>query len=168
VSYRRQGCEIVSLTGYIFSPALRHQTYIYCMEKQKSITGLLPNYFKVIGVVFLLLAFVPMIVMKAADIKQHSDNKELYRMLTMNAFILGLLLIAWSRDKFEDKVSIALRLKTMRFSFLFGVLTIIIEPLCNRLFGLNMPDVSGPSLVVTMLLIYLMMYYLQKKAVKNV
>ena len=125
--------------------------------------GLLPVYFRKIGLVVMILAFVPAIIVKAMNLELMQTQKEMFRVLTLNAVILGLLFFAWSRDKIEDEMTLSIRLKSMSVSFIFAVLIVIIMPFVDFLFKDPIVVLTGQHVVISMLFFYLIMYYLQKR-----
>lgn len=137
---------------------------IYTMEKRinKNEAGLLPNFFKKVGIAVMLLAFVPAVIVKVINIQLTPANKELFRLLTMNAFILGLLFVAWAKDKVEDEMIVAIRLKAMGWSFIWAVLFVITKPFVDMLFNDPIADLKSQELVLSMLFVYLLMYFVQK------
>ncbi|MGE5107779.1 MAG: hypothetical protein ACM3H8_09555 [Sphingobacteriales bacterium] len=137
---------------------------IYTLEKRinKNEAGLLPNFFKKVGIAVMLLAFVPAVIVKVINIQLTPANKELFRLLTMNAFILGLLFVAWAKDKVEDEMIVAIRLKAMGWSFIWAVLFVIIKPFVDMLFNDPIADLKSQELVLSMLFVYLLMYFVQK------
>jgi hypothetical protein len=126
-------------------------------------TGLLPNYFKKIGLAIMVLAFVPALLVKTMNIDMAQVQKETLKYLTMNLFILGLLFVAWAKDKTEDEMTLALRLKSLSFAFIWAVLYVVGKPLTDWLFKDGIADFKAQELVLSMLLVYLFMYLLQKK-----
>ena len=141
------------------------ESKFYNMEKRKkrNEAGLLPNIFKKVGIAVMLLAFVPAVVVKAANIQITPMDKEVFRLLAMNAFILGLLFVAWAKDKVEDELTVAIRLKAMGWSFIWAVLFVIMKPFVDMLFNDPIADLKSQELVLSMLFVYLLMYYVQKK-----
>jgi len=123
---------------------------------------LLPVYFKIIGLVVMILAFVPAIIVKSMNVELMQSQKELFRVLTLNAFILGLLFVAWSRDKVEDEMTGAIRLKSMFRAFTWAVLYVIIAPFIHLLFKDPIGELTGQKVVMSMLFFYLIMYYIPK------
>lgn len=132
-------------------------------KKCKKEPVLLPAYFKGIGLVVMILAFVPAIIMKAMSVEMVQSQKEVFRVLTLNAFILGLLFVAWSKDKIEDEMTVIIRLKAMAWTFTSAVLCVIIVPFIDLLFKNPVANITGQQIVMSMLFIYLIMYYLQKR-----
>ena len=121
-------------------------------KRSKKEIVLLPRYFKVIGLVVIILAIVPMVVIKSLSIKMVQVQKELLKQFTANAIILGLLFIAWSKDKLEDEMTFPIRLKAMAFAFISAVCILVI-----------IENETGHSVVIKMLLFYLIWYYFQKR-----
>ncbi|HTN19336.1 MAG TPA: hypothetical protein VL125_02630, partial [Pelobium sp.] len=62
-------------------------------KRRKKEPVLLPIYFKKVGLVIMILAFVPAIIVKSMNVELMQTQKELFRVFTLNAFILGLLLV---------------------------------------------------------------------------
>lgn len=91
-------------------------------SKKQNITGagLLPAYFKKIGIVIVLITIVPVIVFKALNIEFIQAQKKTFEQFMVIPFILGLFFVAWAKDKFEDEMSLLLRLKAIGFSFICG------------------------------------------------
>ena len=128
----------------------------------KKPAALLPNYFKKIGFFVIILAFIPAISKKIFDIEMLEAQKVVLKILTINILILGLFFLAWSRDKFEDEMTVALRLKAVAFAFAFAVVSVIIMPVFDLLFQDAIQESTGQHVVMGMLLMYLIVYYLQK------
>lgn len=137
---------------------------LYKMESKRSKNGpaLLPVYFKKVGLVVMILAFVPAIIIKSLGIELVQTQKELFRVFTLNAFILGLLFVAWSKDKVEDEMTVAIRLKSVAMTFTWAVLYVIIKPILDMLFEDSIGNLTGQEVVMSILFVYLIMYYLQK------
>jgi hypothetical protein len=123
---------------------------------------LLPKYFKIIGLVVMILAIVTAVFVKAMNIGMLQSQKELFRVFTLNAFIVGLLFVAWSRDKVEDEMTIAIRLKSMAWTFSYAVFNVIFKPIVDLLFKDPIQDLTGQQVVMSMLFVYLIIYYVQK------
>ncbi len=131
-------------------------------KRIKNEAALLPKYFKKIGLVVMILAFVPAVVVKSMNIEMLQSQKELFRLFTLNAFILGLLFVAWSKDKVEDEMTVAIRMKAMAWTFSWAVLYVIVKPFVDLLFKEPIQNLTGQEVVMSMLFVYLIMYYLQK------
>lgn len=123
---------------------------------------LLPNYFKKIGFIVIFLAFIPAISKKMLDIEILIAQKEVLKVFTLNVLILGFFFVAWSRDKLEDEMTVALRLRSVAFAFAFAVSSVILSPVVDLLFKDPIQESTGQSVVMGMLIMYLIVYYLQK------
>ena len=124
---------------------------------------LLPGYFKIIGTGIMILAFAVAISFKSMNVAMGIEQKELLRELTMNAFILGLLFLASSRDKVEDELILLIRLKSMSWTFVWAVFLVIVTPIIDLLFDDAIEPLSGQQVVGSMLCGYLIMYNWQKR-----
>jgi hypothetical protein len=132
-------------------------------KKNKKDIPLFPAYFKLVGLILILLALVPAIIfISMLHTKLSIPAKELFKTYTYDAFILGLFFIAWSRDKIEDELTFAIRLKSLVFAFFSIIFFVILTPLINFLLQVN-DDLTARSVVFIMLIEYLGMYYLQKR-----
>jgi hypothetical protein len=133
-------------------------------KKAKNEIGLLPNYFKTIGIVIMLLTFVPIVVVIVMKIELAQVQKETLKILAMDFFILGLLFVALAKDKIEDEMTVYVRLKSMAFTFSWAVLYVIIKSVIDLIFKISTGDLSSQQLVITMLFVYLIMYFFKKKS----
>lgn len=125
---------------------------------------LLPVYFKKIGIVVILLSFLPFIIVKAFDIELIKSQKELFKTLTLNILILGMVFIAWSRDKIEDEMTMSIRLSSMAWTFLWAVLLVVVRSSFDFLFHGTSSEFTAHPLVIMMLFYYLFVYYQKKRA----
>jgi hypothetical protein len=133
-------------------------------KTRKQNLNLLPGYFKKIGLALILLAIGFGIVVKLMHFELFPMQKELFRTLMLSGINLGLLLITLSKDKLEDEMTIAIRLKAMAWSFTWAVFYVIISPFMNILFKDPMRDLAGQQVIMSMLFVYMIMYFLQKKS----
>jgi hypothetical protein len=124
---------------------------------------LLPGYFKMIGIVVMIVAFAVAISFKSMNIALGIGQKELLRELTMNAFILGLLFLVTSRDKVEDELTLLIRLKSMSWTFVWAVFLVIVTPIIDLLFDDAIEPLPGQQVVGSMLCGYFIMYNWQKR-----
>lgn len=125
--------------------------------------GLLPTYFKIIGIIVIALSFAVMYMLKYV---LTPDQKPLAKIISINIGIIGLFLIAWSRDKIEDEMSVHLRFNAMALSFIFGVMFCIMHPIVNLVLGDTDYNLPGHQLVMTMLLFFIITYTIKKNSNK--
>jgi len=125
--------------------------------------GLFPSYFKFIGLAVIVLSFVA-----ALFIRPHvtADQKPLAKTITINVIIVGLFLIAWTRSKVEDEMSVHLRFQSMALSFLFGIMFCLFHPVAGYFIDDTDLDISGQQLVMTMLLFFIFTYTIKRRSNK--
>lgn len=76
--------------------------------------------------------------------------------------IFALLFLAGAKEKVEDEFITAMRLKAMRFSFMIGILYVILLPVINLFKNNALTDYNGPGLIISMLLMYLISFNILK------
>lgn len=126
-------------------------------NKQKKLR-LLPRYFKIIGLSLMIFAFTPEVIIVLSKASILEPQKELLKLITKTVFILGLVLIALSKDKVEDEMTFAVRQSAMAMAFLYAVFIVIIQPFVDILLSGSVDVITGTHIVVLMLIFYLIMY----------
>jgi hypothetical protein len=126
--------------------------------------GIFPNYFKRIGIGILILFFIPALIFKLLDVSFYTQNKILYRELATCVLIMGLFFIAWSKEKSENNHIHLLRYKALAIAFFFAVFIGLLTPLTDLLFGKSVEDAKPTNVILNMLMIYLVFFYLSKRA----
>jgi hypothetical protein len=130
---------------------------------QQNQTGLLPNKFKKLGWVIVLLAILFALVVGAGVIPLEASIKVLMRHWLLNVLILGMLLIAWAKDTVEDELTILIRFRVLGSAFIWAVLLVIIKPFIDILLQDSISEMGAQQLVLSMLFYYLMVYNIQKR-----
>lgn len=131
-------------------------------EKFNKQPKLLGVHFKKIGIVVMVLSMVPGLIVKMTHIALMESQKDLFKSFSYSGFLLGLLLIAFSRDKVEDELTIHIRLKAMQEIFFFAVFYVVLDPLFDFILHDLVSDVTGQHLITLMLVGYLISYYFKK------
>ncbi len=130
------------------------------MESESiNFNALLPVKFKYAGYVVACSAFLAAALI---NVTGSMDNFEKHTFLftAIRCLILaGLFLVAVSRDKVEDELVGLIRLKAFELSFRWGVLYVIVDSILPMA-GIGM---SGFSLVLSMLILYLLVFNSKKK-----
>lgn len=132
--------------------------------KNNITSGFLPNYFKKIGIGILVLFFIPSLIIKLLDVSFYTENWIFFRELTTSVFIIGLFFIAWSKEKNENNDIQLLRYKALAVSFFFAVFRVLLTPLIDFIFGESVGDTKPTDIILNMLMIYLFLFYITKKA----
>jgi hypothetical protein len=128
---------------------------------------LLPHYFKFIGITILIASIIPAMVIKFMDISIAWLSQDTLKYFTLNAIIIGLLILTWTRGKIENESTFSLRLKIFCLSVIFGILHMILKPFVDLLFKDPVEDFSGQDLVLLVLALHLVLYSLQKKNIRS-
>lgn len=128
---------------------------------KKKILGLLPNYFKRIGLVIMVLAFLGGVIL-AVSVEWTKEHNEILKILSGNIFILGLLFIALSKDKIEDEQTLFIRLQSMAGAFVWAIIYVIVNPIIDFITSQSIGEMKARSLVSSMLFVYLIIYFVKK------
>ena len=131
--------------------------------KPKQVVGLLPFVFKRIGIAVMLLTLVPVLFYKTGLTKPDTLEKEFMVTISLHILTLGMLIIAWARDRVEDERTLRIRLASLGFSFIMGAISAIAGPFIMLLVFGEFEAQSARDVVFLMLIIYLIGYYSQKK-----
>ena len=91
-------------------------------------------------------------------------EKDLIKTILKSALLITFLLFALTEDKVEDELISKIRLKAFAASFIYGVATLVIDPLINLIFdGRFYSDKSSNELLISMFLFYFLIFYFMKK-----
>ena len=123
---------------------------------------LFPNYFKKVGLILILLVAAVFIYLIWAQPVAIQQTKDLVKSILQSVFLAGILLIAVARDRVEDEQKQLLRLKAMATAFVFGMVYAIIDPFIS-LFFRTTENHDARELVGTMLIFYLVLFYILKQ-----
>jgi hypothetical protein len=123
---------------------------------------LLPTYFKLIGLAFIVLGFTAGPIIKLIHLQLQQPGKELMGLFSKLLIILGMYIIAWSKDKNEYEGLMGLRLKSFISAFFFGVFWVTIKPLGEVLISGSEEHISGAYIIGFVLFFYLFTYYWDK------
>jgi len=124
-----------------------------------------PNYFKKIGLGLVILAIALAVGLKFLALEIIEEQKDFYKILFFNILILGFFFIAWSKDKFEDEMSMQIRMKAIGFTFMTSVFYIIFRPIIDLILQDPVTKMSAQELMIFMLFMYIIFYKLQKRSV---
>jgi len=125
--------------------------------------GLLPTYFKTVGIAVVVLAIAGMIILRSF-ITEFDTQKALVKSITVNIIIIGLFLFSWSRDKVEDEMNLHIRFISMGVAFIFGVAFCIFHPVVRLLTDGEIFDLPGQQLIIAMLLMFIFIFAMKKRA----
>ena len=122
-----------------------------------------PNYFKKIGLGLILVAIALPLSAKFLAPETIEHQKDFYKVLFFNVLILGLFFIAWSKDKFEDEMTMQLRMKAIGFTLMTSVFYIIFRPIVDLVMQEPVTAMTAQELMMFILFMYILFYKLQKR-----
>lgn len=94
--------------------------------------NLLPNYFKKIGLGFILASVVFVVSVKISGIHLTAEKKEMMKTIFWDILIIGMLFIAFSKEKDEDELTMLIRMKALASAFVY----IVIFKIVSDVFGI--------------------------------
>lgn len=130
----------------------------------KSKLVLLPVYFRWIGLGILILVILYPLFIYVFDPEILKTQKETAKMILLSTVNFGLFIIALSRGRNENEATMNLRLRSLVFACILGIVQTVLEPLKDLLVGEPLEDSKSQGLVLMLLLTYLVLFLLQKKA----
>lgn len=126
---------------------------------------LLPSYFKYIGIGLFVLSLGLLI-----GLINFADGNEGMKLLARNVILISMLLVALTREPFEDELVEKLRGQAFSLAFITGVAFGLVQPYINYLVAsLVRPEKAEFSLMGEfvilwfMLVVYLCFFHLLKK-----
>lgn len=132
------------------------------MKNLQKTPKLLPNYYKKIGLAIIGI-FIVIIVLSSNNVI--NVEKDLLKYITDSILLIAFLLIALSKDKIEDELTIVIRLRAFTATFIFGVMITIIDPYVNLLFeGIFYSERTATELLSGMFIYYFIMLFIMKKS----
>lgn len=123
-----------------------------------------PNYFKKIGLGIILLAVAVPVSAKLLSYEFAEEQKDFYKVITFNVLILGLFFVAWARDKFEDEMTMQIRMKAVGFTIMTAVFYLILRPIMDLILQDPVTEMGAQELMIFILLMYIIFYKLQKRS----
>ena len=134
------------------------------MKKSEGKAVGLPNYFKKIGGILIILVIVVMFILKGLHYNFDTIPKGNIKTIAMNLFILGLAFIALAKDKIEDEMHVFLKLKSFYSAFIFGIIFTIIFPIFDIVINDDIQQIPAQQLVIMMLFSQISTYFLLKRS----
>ena len=126
---------------------------------------LFPSYFKAIGFALILVTFLSFLFLKFTNVQLEAAQRATFKLIAMNNLVLGMLFIAWARNKVENEQSMLIRLKAIAFAFILSLFALVAKPVADIILGSNIKDMTGQDLAFMLFAFYFLGYLLQKKSV---
>jgi hypothetical protein len=123
--------------------------------------NLLPNYFKKIGLGFIIASVVFVVSLKIFGIHLSAEKKEMMKIILSDVFLLGMVIVAFSKDKDEDELTMLIRMKALGSAVVF----VVIFKIVNDIFHLT-TQVSNETMngyFFQMMVWYFFVYYSSKR-----
>lgn len=132
------------------------------MNKPEQNLRLLPTQFKQVAYSLMALSLL-VIPLTATDLV--IIEKEMAKTMLSSGFLLSFLILALTKDKVEDELTLLIRLKALAVSFIYGVGYVVLSPLVNLLFDGKFisEDMGTEGLLISMFLFYFGMLWFMKR-----
>jgi hypothetical protein len=127
--------------------------------------NLLPNYFKKIGLGFILATVVFLVSVKIFGIHLTAEKKEMMKTILWDILILGMLFIAFSKEKDEDELTMLIRMKALASAFVYVVIFKIVDDVFSLFNQASTLDMHG--YFFQMMIWYFFIYYSSKLFLKR-
>jgi uncharacterized membrane protein YfcA len=134
------------------------------MKKTKGKAVGVPNYFKKIGIVLIVLVIVVMFILKGIHYNFDATQKENIKIIYMTLINIGLAFIALAKEKIEDEMFVFLKLKSFYGAFFFGIVFTIIYPILDVITNDDIQQIPAQQLVTMMLFSHISTYFLLKRS----
>jgi hypothetical protein len=131
------------------------------MKNDPNQIKLLPNKFKKLGIGLLVISLA---MHFAAKIKINDFDIELLKSISNIGLLISFSLIAFTRDKDEDELTLKIRTTALVAGFLFGVVEVILQPFVHLLIeGQYFSEIDGVRMLIHMFLAYFVMSFVLKR-----
>ena len=127
--------------------------------------NLLPNYFKKIGLGFILASVVFVVSVKIFGIHLTAEKKEMMKTILSDGFLLGMIMIALSKEKDEDELNMLIRMKALASAFFYTVFLKIVTDVFNLIDHEAFENYD--SYFFQMMIWYFFVYYAAKLFLKR-
>jgi hypothetical protein len=118
-----------------------------------------PHRFKFVGCAILFITGTLAIFLQMSELFENFVGSETFRALMRSSILIGMFFIASSRERIEDELVGLIRLKSFEWAFRWGILYTIFD----LIFPNNAIELSGFSLIFSMLIVYMLVFYAKKR-----
>ena len=130
--------------------------------KNQFCLGLLPNYFKKVGLVISIAAIIAQISLVYISQNEPHSLKEIIKTICSSLFTVGLFFFAFSKEKVEDEMNYFIRMRSMASTLLFVIITGILSPILYLVFNEAPTIRETQGFATTVILQYIATFYIQK------
>ncbi len=134
------------------------------MKKKYRQLNLLPFYFRNIGLGLLCLLLMSVLI----KITGWSDFNFLphYKLLFEIVLLFSLLIIAISKGRIEDELTLEIRTRIFAMVFLYGAGLVLIRKICQFFKIWEIEEMGAFQLILSMFVVYFIMSWFVKKRMK--
>ncbi|MBK0403262.1 hypothetical protein I5M27_09715 [Adhaeribacter sp. BT258] len=118
--------------------------------------------FKKIGFMLVILLIVGLVIFQVFPVAIKPEHEAVVKPAYLRLFILGLLLIAWSREKEEDERTYLRKVKSLARSFIWIVIIVLFRPLGFVLGQETCTPMAEEVVIIGMLVFQIGMFYFEK------
>ena len=122
--------------------------------------NLLPNYFKKIGLGFILASVVFVVSVKISGIHLTAEKKEMMKTISRDVVLLGMMFLAFSKEKDEDELTMLIRMKALASAFVYIVIFKIVSDVIGIIDQELIENMNG--YFFQMMIWYFFIYYSAK------
>ena len=125
---------------------------------------LLPNYYQKIGLIFGLISIL-ILTTYYFELELIKSSKDIIKSIFENILLASLLLIVFTKEKYEtDKINL-IRLGTLKRALIFGGLILIFESILKLIWNSDFFEIrSGYEIMIMILLFFLIIF--KEKVIK--
>lgn len=123
---------------------------------------LFPNYFKKVGIIISIGSVFFGIIAKQINLLSEPDDIKLFRTISFDVIILGLLFIAFAKEELETEITQNKRYRTLLFSSIWVVYYVLIKSVVDVLDKETIQETSYQKLVFLFLFSFVCIYNFDK------
>lgn len=130
------------------------------------IKGLLPVYFKAVGLFILLFCLLQAIAFNVFHPAILTKDESMS--IVKYGVLLGLLFIGWAQHKKEEPSNLIIRAKALTYSVLTSILFVIVNPVIDKIMDNPQEAIMGTSILTQLLLMYIFAEWTLRKGLIKV
>ncbi|AGC75408.1 hypothetical protein LX97_00106 [Nonlabens dokdonensis] len=147
----------------------QNKSTFWRLRNEKHFFFLLPYYGKIIGIVIAIAGFSSMLILHI--LLTELDRIALLNKIFYSCILLGLIMISFSKDKFEDERIANLRFRSLSFSLGWVAILFVTIPLITMLSDLFFTDLNYengiydglPIFIIFINIAHLIYFYIFKR-----
>lgn len=113
--------------------------FLECESRQLNKMQLLPNSYKKLGFILLIISVVALVILRITR-----PTQDIFNDICKSVILLSMIIISVTKEKNEDEYTIILRGKSYVLAFIIGAIYAILQPYIN----LGVSALSNPGTAV--------------------